>query len=140
VLLSCRQMAGSKARRRSGAALREATTAQAVAQLARSANETPTVTLIDTFAVSDERAGVSAGEMGADAAAGGTDGGRPLAELVARLAGADDARSLSGAELVMRAHWVGLRTHPAPRGSVSFGGPAIPDWVQDGLREIIAPE
>ena len=34
-------------------------------------------------------------------------------------------------------HWIGLRSHPRPIGTVTYGGPAIPDWLDDSLREIV---
>ena len=33
--------------------------------------------------------------------------------------------------------WLGLRSHPRPIGTVAYGGPAIPDWLDDSLREIV---
>ena len=45
--------------------------------------------------------------------------------------------ALSGAELVAGDGWFGLRSHPRPGGSISFGGPALPDWLDDALREIV---
>ena len=33
--------------------------------------------------------------------------------------------------------WLGLRSHPRPIGSVTFGGPSVPDWLDDTLREIV---
>jgi hypothetical protein len=97
--------------------------AQAVAQLARSVNETPSSVDIDAFAVSVETTGV-------------TDDA-PIAQLVARLLRADDTRALRGAELVARPGWIGLRSHPSPSVTVSFGGPAIPAWVSGTVRELI---
>jgi len=44
---------------------------------------------------------------------------------------------LAGAELVVSDEWLGLRCHPRPIGAVTFGGPAIPDWLDDSLREIV---
>ncbi len=48
-----------------------------------------------------------------------------------------DAGALSGAELVVGGNWFGLRSHPHPAGSVSFGGPEVPDWVDDALRVLV---
>ena len=57
----------------------------------------------------------------ADAAARAT-----VAELVAHLVSSADAGALSGAELVAASDWFGLRSHPRPVGTVTFGGPAVP--------------
>ena len=46
-------------------------------------------------------------------------------------------RALSGAELVVTAEWIGLRSHPHPEASISFGGPELPSWVDDALRDIV---
>ena len=35
------------------------------------------------------------------------------------------------------AGWLGLRSHPRPIGSVTYGGPAVPDWLDATLREIV---
>jgi hypothetical protein len=98
-------------------------TAQAVAQLARSANDTPAPVEILTFALSAENI------ESADT--------RPLAQLVARLARAGETPALARAELVARPGWIGLRRHPTPIATVSFGGPAIPAWVDDCLKEVL---
>ena len=60
-----------------------------------------------------------------------------VGELAAYLVGADDAGALSGAELVVTADWIGLRSHPHPEASISFGGPELPAWVDDTLRTIV---
>jgi NAD(P)-dependent dehydrogenase (short-subunit alcohol dehydrogenase family) len=100
--------------------------AQASAQLARSARRA-TGDRVAAFAVSVEAA--PAGDGGA------------LSELVAHLICSPDAVSLSGAELVVDAGWVGLRSHPRPGASITFGGPEIPDWLDDALRSIVgAPD
>jgi hypothetical protein len=44
---------------------------------------------------------------------------------------------LSGAELVVASGWFGLRSHPTPAATISFGGPAIPDWLDGTLRTIV---
>jgi NAD(P)-dependent dehydrogenase (short-subunit alcohol dehydrogenase family) len=59
----------------------------------------------------------------------------PLADLAARLVCAKDASVLVGAELVVARGWLGVRSHPGPATTVSFGGPAIPAWVDASLRE-----
>ncbi|HVW43327.1 MAG TPA: SDR family NAD(P)-dependent oxidoreductase [Amycolatopsis sp.] len=96
--------------------------AQAVTQMARSAQDTPSTTDIDVFAVTVE---------------GPPADRKPLGALVARLAAAEDTRALAGAELVVRGEWAGLRAHPGPAATVVYGGPAIPDWAPGVLREAI---
>jgi NAD(P)-dependent dehydrogenase (short-subunit alcohol dehydrogenase family) len=61
----------------------------------------------------------------------------PVGELVAHLLADPDSNALAGAELVAGAGWLGLRSHPRPIGSVTYGGPAVPDWLDDILREIV---
>lgn len=100
------------------------TAAQALAQMARSVNDTPSAVPLHCFAVALETT---------DAAVH-----RPAAQLVARLARADDTLALRGAELFADADWIGIRSHPAPMATISFGGPAIPDWVDGALRRVIA--
>jgi NAD(P)-dependent dehydrogenase (short-subunit alcohol dehydrogenase family) len=63
--------------------------------------------------------------------------GRPVGELVAHLLGHPEASALAGAELAVGAGWLGLRSHPRPVGSVTYGGPALPDWLDATLREIV---
>ena len=96
--------------------------AQASAQLARAAAE-GTEGRITAFA-----AGIEATEEEA---------GQPAGELVAHLVGQAGAEALAGAELVVGAGWIGLRSHPRPIGSVTYGGPALPDWLDSTLREIV---
>jgi NAD(P)-dependent dehydrogenase (short-subunit alcohol dehydrogenase family) len=63
--------------------------------------------------------------------------GQPAGELVAHLLGNPEAKALAGAELVIGDGWLGLRSHPRPIGSITFGGPAVPDWLDATLREIV---
>ena len=58
-------------------------------------------------------------------------------ELVAHLFAHPDSAPLAGAELVVSDQWLGLRSHPRPIGTVTYGGPAIPDWLDGSLREIV---
>jgi NAD(P)-dependent dehydrogenase (short-subunit alcohol dehydrogenase family) len=58
-------------------------------------------------------------------------------ELVAHLLGHPEATALAGAELVIGAGWLGLRGHPHPIASITYGGPAVPDWLDATLREIV---
>jgi NAD(P)-dependent dehydrogenase (short-subunit alcohol dehydrogenase family) len=99
------------------------TSAQAVTQMARSANDTPSDVAIDVFAI-----GIESAEPTDNAA---------LGQVVARLAVAQDTTALRGAELVMQRGWLGIRSHPGPIATVSYGGPAIPDWVGDTLRDAL---
>ena len=95
--------------------------AMAATQLARSARSA-TGDRVEAYVVGVETA---------------TDAGRrATAEAVARLVSADDASVLSGAELVAEAEWFGLRSHPSVFGTVTYGGPEIPDWVDPVLRRI----
>ncbi len=63
---------------------------------------------------------------------------QPVGELVAHLLGDSEATALAGAELVIGAGWLGLRSHPRTIGSITYGGPAVPDWLDGTLREIVA--
>lgn len=49
-----------------------------------------------------------------------------------------DAGALAGAELAVGPGWIGLRSHPRPIGTITYGGPAIPSWLDASLREIVA--
>ena len=60
------------------------------------------------------------------------------AELAAHLVCSPAAVDLAGAELVSGTGWFGLRSHPRPIGGISFGGPAVPTWFDDTLREVVA--
>ena len=59
-------------------------------------------------------------------------------EVVGQLLGNPAAAGLAGAELVVSQDWLGLRSHPRPIGSVTYGGPAVPDWLDSTLREIVS--
>lgn len=100
------------------------TAAQAIAQMARCTNDTPTPTGTSAFAIAVE-SGDRADQL-------------PMAALVARLVAADDTPAIKGGEIVVRPGWVGLRSHPGPVSTISFGGPEIPDWVDEALREAAA--
>ena len=63
--------------------------------------------------------------------------GQPAGALVAHLLSHPEATALAGAELVVGAGWLGLRSHPRPAGSVTYGGPAVPGWLDATLREIV---
>ncbi len=96
--------------------------AQASAQQARIA-ATATEGRVTAFAASIEAPGEVAGES--------------VGDLVAHLLSHPEATALAGAELVVGAGWLGLRSHPRPGGSISYGGPAVPDWLDATLREIV---
>jgi NAD(P)-dependent dehydrogenase (short-subunit alcohol dehydrogenase family) len=63
-----------------------------------------------------------------------------VGELAAHLVCHPDAPALSGAELVAGDGWVGLRSHPRPAGSITYGGGEIPGWFDDALRSIAGEE
>ena len=44
---------------------------------------------------------------------------------------------MAGAELVVGDCWLGLRSHPRPTGSITYGGPDLPDWLDGTLREVV---
>ncbi len=96
--------------------------AQASAQLARvaAAGTKNRVTALT--------AGLEASGPAANQAAG---------ELAAHLLAHPDSAALAGAEMVVSEKWLGLRSHPRPIGTVTYGGPAIPDWLDGSLREIV---
>jgi hypothetical protein len=98
--------------------------AQASAQQARIASSA-TEGRITAFAAS-----IEAPEGGA---------AQPAGELVAHLLCHPEAAALAGAELVIGAGWIGLRSHPRPIGSITFGGPDVPDWLDATLREVVGP-
>ena len=88
------------------------------ARIASSATEGRVTAFAASIEAREERAGGSTGE------------------LVAHLVSHPEAPSLAGAELVVGAGWIGLRSHPRPIGSVTYGGPAVPEWLDGTLREI----
>lgn len=98
------------------------TRAQAATQLSRAAH-TATADRVDACTISVE----STAPEDVNAAA----------ELAAHLVCGEDAAALSGAELMVDAGWVGLRSHPNPGGSISFGGPSTPEWLDAALRQIV---
>jgi hypothetical protein len=98
--------------------------AQAVAQLARCATLVRPG-LIDAFSVALETAEPADHQ--------------PVAHLTARLLWSADATALRGAELVARPGWIGLRSHPAPAATASYGTSALPPWIPDWLRESVLP-
>jgi hypothetical protein len=99
--------------------------AMAAAQLARAAHGA-TASRVDAFAIAVEAA---------------TDRARQAAgELAAHLVCNADAAPLSGAELVAAADWIGLRSHPNVAGTVSYGGPELPEWLDGAVRRVVTGE
>ncbi len=96
--------------------------AQASAQLARAA-AVGTGRRVTALAASMESSGPATPET--------------TAGLVGHLLGHPEAGALAGAELVVGAGWIGLRAHPRPIGTVVYGGPAIPGWMDGALRQIV---
>jgi NAD(P)-dependent dehydrogenase (short-subunit alcohol dehydrogenase family) len=96
--------------------------AQAAAQLSRPAHAA-TEHRVDAFAIAVESA-----DAGARVSA---------AELAAHLLCTPDAAALSGAELVATEEWIGLRSHPKAAGSITYGGPAVPDWLDGALQAVV---
>jgi NAD(P)-dependent dehydrogenase (short-subunit alcohol dehydrogenase family) len=99
------------------------TAAQAVAQLARCTSDMGGAAAPASFAISVES------DDTADLAS--------AAAVAARLVAAADTPSVKGAELVIRPGWLGLRSHPGPLCTVSFGGPDIPEWVDGALKDCV---
>jgi NAD(P)-dependent dehydrogenase (short-subunit alcohol dehydrogenase family) len=96
---------------------------QAAAQLAR-ASLSATSERVTAFAISVE--------------SDGPDERTATAELAALLLTADEASPMTGAELRTGAGWIGLASHPGPASSVSYGGPAVPDWLDGVLRRLVS--
>jgi hypothetical protein len=96
--------------------------AQAIAQLARCAS-LARPELIEVFSVALETA------EPADC--------QPVAQLIARMLWSGDTSALRGAEIFARPGWIGLRSHPVPAATASYGTTAIPPWIGDWLREVI---
>ena len=59
------------------------------------------------------------------------------AELAAHLVSHPAAAAMAGAELVVGAGWTGLRSHPRPTGTITFGGPKLPAWFDGALRAVV---
>ncbi len=110
------------------------------------------VTLTDATS-SGGRSRAQASAQHARVAAGATDGrvtafavgleaseelvGRTSGGLVVHLLSHPEAGALGGAELVVGDGWLGLRSHPRPIGSITYGGPALPGWLDGRLRDIV---
>ena len=127
--------------------------ARAAADYAVGANRPVRLVTLTDAATTGGRSRAQAVAQHARVAAGATEGrvtafaasieareevfGRPTGELVAHLLSHPEAAALAGAELVVGDGWIGLRSHPRPIGSISYGGPALPDWLDGTLREIV---
>ena len=96
--------------------------AQASAQLSRAAAAS-TDGRISAFAASIEACEAEAGQ--------------PVGELAAHLLGNPDAGALAGAELAVGAGWLGIRSHPRAIGTITYGGPDVPGWLDITLREVV---
>jgi NAD(P)-dependent dehydrogenase (short-subunit alcohol dehydrogenase family) len=97
--------------------------AQAAAQLSR-------------IAASSSKGRVTAFAVGLEGA--GDPAAVAAGELVGQILGNPEAAGLAGAELVVSQDWLGLRSHPRPIASITYGGPAVPDWLDSTLREIVS--
>jgi NAD(P)-dependent dehydrogenase (short-subunit alcohol dehydrogenase family) len=60
-----------------------------------------------------------------------------VGDVVAYLLRDSEAAALAGAELVLRSGWFGVRSHPRPIGSIAYGGPALPEWFDETIKEIL---
>ena len=95
--------------------------AQAAAQQARVASGS-TEGRVSAFSVAIETPDPAAGPAAGD--------------LVAHLLTHTSATALAGADLALGRDWLALRSHPRPVGSIVYGGPDIPDWLDYTLREL----
>lgn len=131
----------------------DAAWARAVADYAADTSRPVRLVTLTDAVTAGGRSRAQASAQLARAAAGGTEGrvtafaagieapedvaGRPAGELVAHLLGHPEAAALAGAELAIGPGWVGLRSHPRPAGSITYGGPAVPEWLDGTLREVV---
>lgn len=99
--------------------------AQAATQLARASRR-----------ATDDR--VAASSVGVEAV--GAAAGAATAELVAHLACSPAGADLAGADLVVGAGWLGVRSHPRPATSITTGTAAVPPWFDAVLREAVAAQ
>ncbi len=60
-----------------------------------------------------------------------------VGELVGHLLAEPESAPLAGAELVVGAGWLGLRSHPRPIGTVTYGGPEVPEWIDAVFSEMV---
>jgi hypothetical protein len=96
--------------------------AQAAAQLAR-------------VAAGGTHGRLTAFAVGLEVSAG--DAAHASGELVGYLLANPETAALAGAELAVGDGWIGLRSHPRPIGTITYGGPAVPSWLDASLREIV---
>ena len=66
-----------------------------------------------------------------------TSGGRSRAQAAAQLSRAAHLVADLDADAFATAEWIGVRGHPHPEASISFGGPELPSWVDGTLRGIV---
>ncbi len=127
--------------------------ARAVADYAAASGRTVALVTLTDATTAGGRSRAQASTQLARAAAGATEGrvtaftagieaseddaARPVGALVAHLLGHPEATALAGAELVVGAGWLGLRSHPRPIGTVTYGGPAVPDWLDTTLQQVV---
>jgi NAD(P)-dependent dehydrogenase (short-subunit alcohol dehydrogenase family) len=127
--------------------------ARAAADCSAGANRPVQLVTLTDAVTTGGRSRAQAAAQHARAAAGATEGrvtafaasveageevaAEPAGELVAHLLSHPEATALAGAELVVGDGWLGLRSHPRAIGSVSFGGAALPEWLDGTLREIV---
>jgi NAD(P)-dependent dehydrogenase (short-subunit alcohol dehydrogenase family) len=127
--------------------------ARAVADYAAGADRPVQLVTLTDATTSGGRSRAQAAAQQARIAAAGTEGritafaasieaseeqaGSSSGELVAHLVSHPEAAALAGAELVVGDGWIGLRSHPRPTGSVTYGGPAVPGWLDTTLREMV---
>jgi len=131
----------------------DAAWSRAVADHAATTGRTVRLVTVTDASDSGGRSRAQAAAQHARAAKGGTDGRvaaftvadetrvssdrGPLAEVVAHLVASPEAAGLAGAELAAGAGWFGLRSHPRPGGSITYGGPEVPPWFDEALRGIV---
>ena len=132
----------------------DAAWARAAADYAASAARPVKLVTLTDAVTTEGRSRAQASAQLARAAAGSTDGRitafaasievseaaacQPVGELVAHLLGHPETAALAGAELVIGAGWLGLRSHPRPIGTIIYGGPAVPDWLEAALQEVVS--
>ena len=63
--------------------------------------------------------------------------GPSTGELVFQLLCNPNAAELDGAELAVSGGWIGLRSHPRVVGSIVYGGPSVPSWLDVALRDMV---
>ncbi|MGE0878490.1 MAG: SDR family NAD(P)-dependent oxidoreductase [Acidimicrobiia bacterium] len=95
---------------------------QALAQLSRAAHLVPEPS-VDVFVV-------RVGDLSDESR-------HAVSELTAHLVCTPGTGELSGAEFVTGPGWLALASHPSPRGSITFGGPEVPEWFDGALKRLV---